>query len=86
MSLTCTCFTQSETYTLPSEETAEKYHARYSYDYHGRAGPIKKTFPLWFNSLHGHWQETLVGLGAPMNSDGVTRTYYLIDQYVDSPA
>ncbi|EIM90734.1 GMC oxidoreductase [Stereum hirsutum FP-91666 SS1] len=63
-------FKKSETYSPPPPEVAAKYHTDYSYEYHGREGPIKKTFPLWHNSLHTQFQDTLVGLGAPMNPDG----------------
>ncbi|TFY76423.1 hypothetical protein EWM64_g7588 [Hericium alpestre] len=52
----------------PPEDLAKIYHtAGYTKDWHGQTGPIKKSFPHWYNDLHVPFLESTVKLGVPLN-------------------
>ncbi|KAK7447002.1 hypothetical protein VKT23_014215 [Stygiomarasmius scandens] len=54
----------------PLPETATKYKTEGTLDlYHGKAGPIKKSFHPTFNELHVPFLESLVECGLPWNPD-----------------
>ncbi|TFY61040.1 hypothetical protein EVG20_g7208 [Dentipellis fragilis] len=60
---------KSETYTIPSDDVVEQYYAGYTHEYHGRSGPLQKSFPVWYNELHKPYLNTLVKLGLPISAD-----------------
>ena len=47
------------------------YHAGYDYDFHGKDGPLQKSYPHWFNDYHVAFLDTLDKLGVPINTDNV---------------
>ena len=62
---------QSERLSLPLDDELEKYHIKPDEEYHGKGGPVEKTFPRWITDLHLPFIQTLEALGVPINLDPV---------------
>lgn len=62
-------FKKSEKFTKPSAAVVKTYHAGYDYDFHGKDGPLQKSYPHWFNDYHVAFLDTLDKLGVPINTD-----------------
>lgn len=64
--------TQVEGFVDPPTETALKYYAGgFTSDYHGKSGPIKKSFAHYFNPLHVPFLDAVINMGVPLNEDTV---------------
>ncbi|KAI9057888.1 GMC oxidoreductase [Trametes sanguinea] len=61
---------KSESTVIPPQEHIVKYSlAPFDPCWHGESGPITKSYPTYFNSLHKAFVATLEHLGVPWNPD-----------------
>ena len=66
----CIEYTQSESFSYSAEEAA-KYGMHFDPNVHGNDGPLKKTFPVYVDSIAKPSAETANALGIPTNPDPV---------------